>query len=394
MTSALLLDFADAIQFGDNVTVQSLLDDGSVDANTRLPLRGRPPALLHAAAFKRLAIVEILLRANARVDDADDDGITPCHMAALRGGEDVVALLLAHKPDLSLESANKLTSLQFSFTVARNELVSAMLIVAGAPLGGVDHIELCFVAAMSAPAAQAMFERGVAVSELRDYSGYSALCRAAMAPKCDPALLHVLLNVCGIDVDFATARGETAIHVAATWCNADTLRFFIAAGANVDCVNFLGCTPLQLTRDYECLIVLLAAGANVHSRNLSGVATIDRAVLEWMSTTMDNVHALIAAGVDIDDPAVRSGLILTRIRSSVDPDEVDAARQRIARERLDFVRNRALQICVGLGSRDLDALQMCEILQHGTGPVAPLIAFHIWWKIATTVKHFCRSRNE
>jgi hypothetical protein len=36
----------------------------------------------------------------------------------------------------------------------------------------------------------------------------------------------------------------------------------------------------------------------------------------------------------------------------------------------------------------LDALQMCEILQQACGPVAPLIAFHHWWKIATTVKHF------
>jgi hypothetical protein len=52
------------------------------------------------------------------------------------------------------------------------------------------------------------------------------------------------------------------------------------------------------------------------------------------------------------------------------------------------VRQRALQVCVGLQSLGLDALQMCEIAQHSCGHVAHLIAFHQWWTIATTVKHF------
>jgi hypothetical protein len=67
---------------------------------------------------------------------------------------------------------------------------------------------------------------------------------------------------------------------------------------------------------------------------------------------------------------------------------VESARREIAKVRLDFVRHRAWQVCIGLQSRGLDALQMCEILVHACGPVAPLIPFHQWWKIATTVKHF------
>jgi hypothetical protein len=37
-------------------------------------------------------------------------------------------------------------------------------------------------------------------------------------------------------------------------------------------------------------------------------------------------------------------------------------------------------------SLQLDALQMCEIL--ACGPVAPLIPFHQWWNLVTTIKHF------
>jgi hypothetical protein len=41
-----------------------------------------------------------------------------------------------------------------------------------------------------------------------------------------------------------------------------------------------------------------------------------------------------------------------------------AAHREIVKVRLDFVRHRAWQVCIGLQSRELDALQMCEILLH------------------------------
>jgi hypothetical protein len=69
-------------------------------------------------------------------------------------------------------------------------------------------------------------------------------------------------------------------------------------------------------------------------------------------------------------------------------DEIDAARHRIAKARLDLVRERAFQICVGLQSFRLNALQLCEILMHSFGALGSLIAFHQWWAIATKVKHF------
>jgi hypothetical protein len=59
-------------------------------------------------------------------------------------------------------------------------------------------------------------------------------------------------------------------------------------------------------------------------------------------------------------------------------------------DRLDIVRKRAFQVCVGLQPLGLDALQMCEVrvLAQSCGPAGPLVPFHQWWKFATTVKHF------
>jgi hypothetical protein len=69
-------------------------------------------------------------------------------------------------------------------------------------------------------------------------------------------------------------------------------------------------------------------------------------------------------------------------------DEINAARQRITKTRLDLVREHAFQICVGLQSFRLSALQLCEILMHSFGAIGSLILFHQWWAIAVKVKHF------
>lgn len=56
--------------------------------------------------------------------------------------------------------------------------------------------------------------------------------------------------------------------------------------------------------------------------------------------------------------------------------------------------NRAgVGICIGLRSLDLPELIVCEILQayHHTWPLVP---FHCYWQLATTVKHFSANQGE
>jgi len=97
------------------------------------------------------------------------------------------------------------------------------------------------------------------------------------------------------------------------------------------------------------------------------------------------IPVLLAAGANLDavDDAGETARQELDLRGVIiEPDHVERARRDIAKARIDFVRHRALQVCVGLQSMRLDALQLCEILQFACGPVAPLIPF------AITVKHF------
>jgi hypothetical protein len=77
------------------------------------------------------------------------------------------------------------------------------------------------------------------------------------------------------------------------------------------------------------------------------------------------VHALIAAGADLDSvdgAGVTLRAVLARRGWTVDGAQVKVARRDIAKTRIDFVRDRARHVCIGLQSLRLDALQLCEIL--------------------------------
>jgi hypothetical protein len=112
----------------------------------------------------------------------------------------------------------------------------------------------------------------------------------------------------------------------------------------------------------------------------NGIALVEQRFkqLRRIRTGAPFCPAFIAAGVD------PCGAFEQSIAKHCGAEQVEMARREIAKVRLDFVRWRALEVCIGLQPLQLDALQLCEILQHSCGPVACVIAFHQWW---TTVKH-------
>jgi hypothetical protein len=103
------------------------------------------------------------------------------------------------------------------------------------------------------------------------------------------------------------------------------------------------------------------------------------------------VHSLIAAGADLDaaDDAVkrlaRCWLVV------VGPSTLTKSKpraERLQRRDSTLCDDRALEVCIGLQSLRIDALANVRNPAVCVWPVAQLIPFHIWWKIATTVKHF------
>jgi ankyrin repeat protein len=176
-----LEEFANAIKTGDSSTVELLILDGSVDVNALLPRQFQPPALVFAAEFGRVEIVDILLRANARVNETDENGSTACHVAAECGQIDVLAPLLAHCPNLDAVDANGRTAFDTALMYCHNDrgCSALMLLEAGASIVRVAPSMLCHFAAASTAAIRALIHRGVVVREIVASDGRTPLHIAA-----------------------------------------------------------------------------------------------------------------------------------------------------------------------------------------------------------------------
>jgi ankyrin repeat protein len=382
---------AEAIRYGDSVAVQRLLADG-LDVNERIRgIENNPPALVFAMIWKRLEIVKILLQAGACIDAADDGGTTACHVAlshCLSFRNDVFRLLLSFKPNLDLK--NKLGESVFQIVVNYSKYWDILLlfIEAGAPLEIASN-RLCHFAIKSTRHIQVLLDRGVVVRDLTNGYGSSVLHIAALNCR-DISVLCALINIFADNLEVRDKSGYTAIHNALKHNNYVALCALINAGADVNCG---GPPPLFFVEDYKCTVALLAAGSLFHWQEpMQGFTPVHHACYGGVSA-LAIVHAFVAAGADLDvldNDGETARQLLAKRNLSVDACQIEMARQDIVKARLGFIRYRALQVCLGLQSLALPALQVCEILLFACGPVAPLVPFHHWWKIATTIKHFER----
>jgi ankyrin repeat protein len=391
--------FATLIEKGETKKIETWLSLDVVDVNVRLPRDFSPPALVHAALNNRKEIVEILLRANARVNETDDSGQTACDVAASLGHHDVLVLLLE----------------------------------AGARFNLNDGSDWCSFAASSTFAIQALLDRGVAVRDLRGHDDRGTALHVAARSLRDATVFRMLVDVCGVDLEARDCPGRTCVHAAVDhhndfalrWlfeagadmnCLSDdgltplhraincalslfrtlvsdccvdleardgdgrtclqysvdnrnrvALRWLIEAGADVNCVSSDGSTTLHFTDDCECAIMLLASGADVCARG--GYDGRLRAVCRAFDCDCAVLEAQRAGGAYLDSSDEDSNTArqeVERIRLAVD--QVAVARRDIAKARLDFVRYRALEVCIGLQSLRINALQMCEIMQSACCP--------------------------
>jgi ankyrin repeat protein len=376
------------------VAVQGLVTNKLVNVNAQLPRLDGPPALVLAASRSCSAdLIKILLQANANVDAVDRCGRTACHDAVWKSDVNcnVVALLLAHQPNLSLCDITGRTSLQLAFEVFSSEQALLMLIKAGAPLENLHPDFLPRFALTSVAAIEALLARGVILRDLCCSFNQTLLHRAARIENID--MLHFLVNVSKLDLEARDLNGDTCTHIATEYENNIALCFFVQNGANVNCLNKSRSTPLHLVNNYECAICLLAAGADPNAITTYGSKPLHLFIDCLSPAGKRIICALMAGGTNIDmtdEFGLALRYLLNKHGLHIDSRRVEKARCDITKARLDFVRYRALQVCIGLHSLDLPALQTCDILLFSCGPIAPLILFHQWWTIATTAKHFRR----
>jgi ankyrin repeat protein len=380
-------ELAVAIESGDSKQVARIIESPSFNFRTEINTRIGPTlATVLAVARGRREILELLLNAGANVNDCDRLGKTPCYAAVQWARTELVALLIARGAALH-NTHHSLLSMSSSLST---DDISLLLIESGAPLDDVDAV--CRVAGHSVAVARLLLARNVNLRDLRDNRGRSVLHYACEGADEHLDVAEMLVREVGINPSARDNGDQTPAHMCALFSSQRILQRLIDFGADIDYpeVEF-AITPLHyaLSRGFsDAVVMLVAAGADVHAVNSMSQSMCHVAV----TSTPLAFAAVLAAGVSIDTRD-RDGVTpreLAQIYNLALPSdsEVADARRRIAATQLALVRERALQVCVGLAALDLDALRMCEILLHACGIVAPMIGFHHWWKIATTVKHF------
>jgi hypothetical protein len=210
-------------------------------------------------------------------------------------------------------------------------------------------------------------------------------------------LVKKLLNECnsGELINEKNRFGWTALFIAARDGHAKVVQTLLKNGAKINIKSDAGWTALHVAATNgrtQVVHTLLDFNAKIDEKTSRGWTALHFAAKRGHS---DVVKTLLVYGALIDEEAL--GFTALHVAQWYNRASVVAIlsspQQMIAKERIVFVRDRALQVCIGLQSLQLDALRTCEILLFACGHVAQFIPFHIWWNIAITVKHFCSTNS-
>jgi ankyrin repeat protein len=372
----------DAIHKNDIVTASSLISSSSVNLN------GKPLPLHRAAQLGRVEIMTLLLDAGADINAVDENRNTACHVAIHENQFEALKLLFECGAKLDYVGRSLLSIVA---QYGRDERFVVLLLDAGASLDGLSNGELMMLV-KSVAVFDRLMARGVNLTVMRHQTGATFCHYVAFHVKCENDF-RILVNVCGNDaVHAVNLNGETPLHRASLNCNDSAIRVLVELGADIDRQDNHGTTALMHSTasvQPSCVELLIALGADVH------LVTNDGKTACYVATSFrvhDALCALVAAGSNLDRPDIfgRTPRTIAAQKNVALPtaDEINAARRQIAKTRLDLVRERAFQICLGLYPLNINALHLCEILMHSFGAIGSLILFHQWWAIATKVKHF------
>jgi ankyrin repeat protein len=381
-----------AIEKNDIAIVPSLIEKG-------VSFDSVPSPLSWAAKAGHIEIMTMLLDAGADVNAGSRIQNTACYAAIAYERSAALKLLLDRGARIDA------SFLKAAVQSTQNEAIFLSLLDAGAPVDNLTNEELMHLVAAQASVAvlKKLLARNVNVSALKNRYGDSLCHHVILNAHSDvdvDELIRALVDDAGMNVDAGNKYGMAPLHCAAKQKKSSTIRLLVELGADVDRQADHNHTALHFACDWRhddpCVPVLLALGANVHLTNNSGETACH---LAMKRRNMATICACLAVGNDLDQPDNKGETVrMLASRSYFElptSAEIDDARRRIAKTRLDLVRERAFQICVALQPLNINALELCEIMSHSFGALGSLIAFHQWWGIATKVKHFsCKDKDK
>lgn len=211
-------------------------------------------------------IAEMLIDAGADIEVMDERGLTPLAAVAQMykrereriNPEDikkVVTTLLKRGANPNAKSMNGFDVIRWAI-MAENIEVLKLLIEAGADVNNPDRLGRSLLGEAARQGnlglAKILLDGGAEI-EFADNMGYTPLISTAgilekqeschMASSVEEVVGFLLKN--GADVNARSLYGGTAMHNAASWGNVECLKLLIAAGGDVNAVDYIGYTPLM-----------------------------------------------------------------------------------------------------------------------------------------------------
>ncbi len=269
-------------------------------------------AIFYASSGHRdltLPIFKVLLENGAKVNDADNAGVTPLMMASRAGAIEIVQALLTAGALINAKDKQRLTALMFAVTDsytpdAKITETVKLLLAAGAQINDVDvHGRSALMYGVRASSDQELIKVLLAAGakvNIIDTENQTALQFAVK--RYSTEIVQALLKA-GVASTINTKdnQGSTALLYAAELGNTEIITALIAAGALVDEVNAKGETSLIITvkRNHaEAVKALLAARASANIRDKSGNTALVYAKAIDVGPEAEIFNALIAAGAD------------------------------------------------------------------------------------------------
>jgi hypothetical protein len=189
--------------------------------------------------------------------------------------------------------------------------------------------------------------------------------------------------------------------------NATVFPLLRLLGVNLKAVDDRGNTPFHSARDIAAMVALFAHGAATVAMNNAYLTPFDMFLLRFepdpWSESEDAMLVFMAGGLVFDlefDPAqlqtlnddlawwLDEVLRFGRGWNSSETDEEGIWLEGVFEQQHDLFRARAFQVCVGLQSLRMSALEMCEVLAYMFAPMESIVPFSFAWRVVVTVKHF------
>lgn len=266
--------------------------------------KGETP--LHVAAARgHDRVVEVLLKAKADIRSIDSEGNSALHKAAKKGREEVVRMLLQAEDDIAKHEAAKLRidgeanvileaginlrrcnrrgETPFYIAVREGKVGVARIFLQRLRSEEVNkhHPETLHAAARSGnkEMLQILLETKIDV-KCKDKSGFTAF--VCLDAGCGNDILRTFLEN-GATIDEQDGIGTTLLHKTAAKNYVSQTRFLFSNGADVKKTTTQGDTALHSAASgsgrEEVFRLLLEAGADLEARNLAGYTPFHQAVV-------------------------------------------------------------------------------------------------------------------